>query len=141
MSEAAIEQVRSFNRVVVQSVGALEDRYLSRRLPLGEARVFWEIGRVGCGVRGVGARVRFDAGFDPARSISAAAHELRPPEGLFVVARLHGEPVGCGALKFHGGAPAELKRMWVAEPARGLGLGRRLFAELERLAAENGVRA
>src|SRR5581483_6044830 len=48
--------------------------------------------------------------------------------------------VGCGALKFHGRAPTELKRMWVAPSARGLGLGRRLLTELERLAAEHGVR-
>ena len=34
---------------------------------------------------------------------------------------LRGEPVGCGALKFHADAPAEIKRMWVAAAARGLG--------------------
>jgi ribosomal protein S18 acetylase RimI-like enzyme len=56
------------------------------------------------------------------------------------VARLHADAVGCGALKFHAGEPAEVKRMWVAESARGLGLGRRLLAELERHAAANGVR-
>ena len=83
---------------------------------------------------------RFDTGFDPASSIPAELHELRPPAGLFVVARLHGEPVGCGALKFHGDEPAELKRMWVAETARGLGLGRRLLTELERRASEAGAR-
>ena len=52
---------------------------------------------------------------------------------------LYGEPVGCGALKFHPGAPAELRRMWVAPSARGLGLGRRLLAELEARAAGHGV--
>jgi ribosomal protein S18 acetylase RimI-like enzyme len=83
---------------------------------------------------------RFDAGFDPARSISAAAHELRPPAGLFLVARLHGEAVGCGALKLHGRRPAELKRMWVAPSARGLGIGRRLLVELEQQARAHGVR-
>lgn len=82
---------------------------------------------------------RFDAGFDPARSISAQAHELVPPAGLLLVARLHQEPVGCGALKFHAGAPAELKRMWVAPQVRGLGLGRRLLYELERYASAAGV--
>jgi ribosomal protein S18 acetylase RimI-like enzyme len=30
--------------------------------------------------------------------------------------------------------------MWVAEPARGLGIGRRLLAELEARAAERGSR-
>jgi hypothetical protein len=29
---------------------------------------------------------RFDAGFDPARSISAESAEMRPPSGAFVVA-------------------------------------------------------
>ena len=83
---------------------------------------------------------RFEGGFDPARSISAADHEMTPPAGLFLVATLHGEPVGCGALKFHPGEPAEVKRMWVAGSVRGLGLGRRLLAELEARAAAHGVR-
>ncbi len=84
---------------------------------------------------------RFDGGFDPARSIRADAADLRPPAGLLLVATLHGAPVGCGALKLHGAEPAELKRMWVDETARGLGLGRRLLAELERRAAEHGAPA
>jgi DNA-binding MarR family transcriptional regulator/GNAT superfamily N-acetyltransferase len=83
---------------------------------------------------------RFDGGFDPRRSISAADAELTPPAGVLLVATLHGEPVGCGALKFHGDAPAEVKRMWVAPSARGLGLGRRLLGELEAHAARRGVR-
>ena len=83
---------------------------------------------------------RFDSGFDPSRSISADDDELRSPAGLLVVARLRGFAVGCGALKFHGEAPAELKRMWVAGSARHLGLGRRILTELERLALANGVR-
>jgi len=82
---------------------------------------------------------RFEAGFDPAQSISADAHELVPPAGLLLVARLRGEPVGCGALKFHAHAPAELKRMWVASSARGLGLGRRLLQELEKHALSAGA--
>ena len=82
---------------------------------------------------------RFERGFDPARSISADAHELVPPAGAFLIARLRGRPVGCGAVKFHRGAPAALKRMWVAPDARGLGLGRRLLVELEWLARRNGV--
>ncbi|HEV8193640.1 MAG TPA: bifunctional helix-turn-helix transcriptional regulator/GNAT family N-acetyltransferase [Ktedonobacterales bacterium] len=82
---------------------------------------------------------RFDAGWDPARSISAQAHELVPPAGLFLVAYLRQQPVGCGALKFHADAPTELKRMWVSPQVRGLGVGRRLLQELERHAREAGV--
>ena len=63
---------------------------------------------------------------------------MRPPAGLFLVAMLRGEPIGCGALKVHGGEPAELKRLWVAGTARGLGIGRRLLAELESRAAAHG---
>lgn len=82
---------------------------------------------------------RFDAGFDPARSISATERELVPPAGLLVIARLRGEPIGCGALKFHRRAPTELKRMWVSPDVRGLGIGRRLLVDLERHAREAGA--
>jgi DNA-binding MarR family transcriptional regulator len=93
----------------------------------------WCIGRYFAELAG-----RFDAGFDPALSIPADDDEMTPPRGLLLVARLHEEPVGCGALKRHPGAPAELKRMWVAPSARGLGLGRRLLRELEQRAAAAG---
>ena len=246
-----VAQVRRFNRLVTQRVGALTDRFLARDRPLGEARVLWEIGEAGCDVRalrtrldldsgylsrvlrsleaaglvtvtpnpsdkrvriaqltqvGVAERVvlerrsehfavslleslddgqrrrlvaamheverlltaglveiaprdpteadaqfclrsyfaeldrRFETGFDPALSISAEAHELRPPAGLLLVASVRSEPIGCGALKFHDDAHTEIKRMWVATSARGLGLGRRLLAELEAHAAANGAR-
>ena len=84
---------------------------------------------------------RFEGGFEPGRSIPADARDLLPPAGVLLVARLRGRPVGCGALKLHRRAPAELKRMWVAPDARGLGLGRRLLAELERHARAAGARA
>ncbi|MBY8877088.1 bifunctional helix-turn-helix transcriptional regulator/GNAT family N-acetyltransferase [Actinacidiphila acidipaludis] len=83
---------------------------------------------------------RFPTGFDPARSLLPDAGELRPPRGLFLVARLHGEPVGCAGLKLPPDAPAEIKRMWVAPGARRLGLGRRFLAELETRAAAHGRR-
>ena len=235
MERAWIEAVRRFNRAVTQRIGALEDAFLARGRPLGQARLLWEIGPGGCDVRDLRSRLdldsgylsrllrslehdglvtveaneadgrlrtarltaaggaeraeldrrsdaaaasllgplterqrgrlvtamaeverllaasavqiggrdprhpdaryclrayveelsgRFDGGFDPARSISAADHEMTPPAGLFLVATLHCEPVGCGALKLHPGAPAEIKRMWVAPSVRGLGLGR-----------------
>jgi DNA-binding MarR family transcriptional regulator/N-acetylglutamate synthase-like GNAT family acetyltransferase len=83
---------------------------------------------------------RFDDGFDPESSISASAQELTEPAGLLLVAWLRGEPVGCGALKLHGRRPAEIKRMWVAQAARGLGVGRRLLQELEAHARARGAR-
>jgi DNA-binding MarR family transcriptional regulator/GNAT superfamily N-acetyltransferase len=251
MDRAMISEVRRFNRLVTQRVGALDDRFLARDRSLGAARVLWEIGAGGADVRDLRSRLdldsgylsrllrsleraglvkvqgskldrrvrtarltragsveravldrrsdalaasflqpldqaqrrrlvaamndvekllaaamvevrtvdpehpdaqyclreyfaeldrRFDAGFDPARSIPADAGELRPPAGVLLVALLRGEPIGCGALKFHGKAPTEIKRMWVARSARGLGIGRRLLGELEARAARHGSR-
>jgi DNA-binding MarR family transcriptional regulator/GNAT superfamily N-acetyltransferase len=82
---------------------------------------------------------RFDAGFDPSKSISADVDQLTLPAGLLLLAWLRGAPVGCGALKLHGKAPAEIKRMWVSPSVRGLGLGRRILRELEDRAREGGV--
>ncbi len=251
MNSAAVRQVRSFNRTVAERLGALSDRFLRRRRPMGEARLLWEIGKDSAELRqlrerlgldsgylsralhslkdqglvkvrtsrhdqrvrlasltkagleeraeldrlsdGLAVRIleslsekqrltlltamgeverlleasmvsftiegpatadatwclsqyfaeldaRFASGFDPDLSISADASELTPPSGILVLARLRGRPVGCGAVKFHGKRPAELKRMWIAPDARGLGVGRRLLAELERHASKAGVR-
>jgi GNAT superfamily N-acetyltransferase/DNA-binding MarR family transcriptional regulator len=250
MDTSMISRVRRFNRTVTQRVGALDDEFLARDRPLGQARVLWEIGPDGAGLRSLRARLdldsgylsrllraleadglvtvdsggqdgrvrtarltsrglaeraeldrraddaaasilrplsgsqrdrmvsamaeverllvasavqisvrdpadpaaracvrayvdelgrRFDTGFEPARSLPAADQEMIPPAGVFLVATLHSEAVGCGGLKFHDGAPAEVKRMWVAPAARGLGLGRRLLSELESHAAAWGV--
>lgn len=244
------DEVRSFNRIVTQRVGALDDHYLGRDRPLGQDRVLWEIGSEGCEVRALRSRLGLDAGhlsrllraldvaglvvtelstadarirvarlttpglreralldersdnlaksilapldeaqrnelveamitvrrllstatieirpvdpdgadarsclrayfaeldrrsesgFDAVAGISAEPHEVTPPAGLFLVAYLRGEPVGCGAVKHHPGEASEIKRMWVAEPARGLGIARRLLAELENDAVTSGA--
>jgi DNA-binding MarR family transcriptional regulator/GNAT superfamily N-acetyltransferase len=83
--------------------------------------------------------VRFPDGYDPAVSPVADA-EMTPPTGLLLVAYLHGEPVGCGALIFQPDGAGLVKRMWVASTVRGLGLGRRLLYELENRARAAGVR-
>jgi DNA-binding MarR family transcriptional regulator/GNAT superfamily N-acetyltransferase len=83
---------------------------------------------------------RFDTGFDPARSISADVDELREPAGVLLIARLHSEPVGCGALKFRDHELAEIKRMWVDASARRIRVGRRLLDALEVRAAAHGAR-
>ena len=74
---------------------------------------------------------RFDQGFDPARSNPAAEDDMRPPAGCLVIARLDGPPVGCGVLKRSGAGIAEIKRMWTAPEARGLGIARRVLRRLE----------
>jgi DNA-binding MarR family transcriptional regulator/GNAT superfamily N-acetyltransferase len=251
MVDETVARVRRFNRTVTQRVGALEEAYLSRDRPLGQARLLWEIGVPGAALSSLRARLdldsgylsrllraleaaglvvvrtssedgrermayltaagraersvldarsdelarsmlapltprqrerlvaamgeverlllasmveiqvrppadpqarfcirsyfaeladRFEDGFDPAASISADDLELTPPAGLLLVATVHLEPVGCGALKFHDDGTAEVKRMWVAPTARGLGLGRRLLSELEAHARRRTVR-
>jgi DNA-binding MarR family transcriptional regulator/GNAT superfamily N-acetyltransferase len=247
----SVAAVRRFNRTVTQRIGALQDRYLSRERPLGQARVLWEIGHSGGQVAALRTRLdldsgyvsrllraleedglirmragsrdarertailtragraewaaldqrsddlaagvlaplsaaqrdqlvasmrsverlllasmvevapaaphdpvarfcmrsyfteladRFDGGFDPAAALPVTDDELTPPHGLLLVARLHGEGVGCGAVKLPDDQPPYIKRMWVAPSVRGLGLGRRLLAELEEAARRSGAR-
>jgi DNA-binding MarR family transcriptional regulator/predicted N-acetyltransferase YhbS len=58
-----IDRVRSFNRLVTRQVGALSDRYLGR-LPLGEARVLYEVGTAGGATpRDIRARLGLDSGY------------------------------------------------------------------------------
>jgi DNA-binding MarR family transcriptional regulator/N-acetylglutamate synthase-like GNAT family acetyltransferase len=82
---------------------------------------------------------RSDIPFDPRNGSTAEPHEVRAPAGAFLVAYLNAEAIGCGAVKHRRGGPSDIKRMWVAESARGLGIGRRLLRELEELARESGA--
>jgi DNA-binding MarR family transcriptional regulator/GNAT superfamily N-acetyltransferase len=79
-----------------------------------------------------------ERGFDPSRGVTANPEEVSPPRGAFVLVYLRGEPVGCGAVKHLVGGVTDIKRMWLAESVRGLGLGRRLLEHLETLAREHG---
>jgi DNA-binding MarR family transcriptional regulator/GNAT superfamily N-acetyltransferase len=81
---------------------------------------------------------QFDDGFDPALSNPVRDEQLTPPAGVFLLATLNAEPVGCGAVKLHRDAPAEIKRLWVSDTVRGLGIGRRMLGELEQYAGERG---
>src|SRR5438477_2002517 len=58
-----IDQVRRFNRLVTQRVGALDDHFLGRDRPLGESRVLYEIGRQGADLRDLRARLGLDSGY------------------------------------------------------------------------------
>jgi DNA-binding MarR family transcriptional regulator/GNAT superfamily N-acetyltransferase len=63
MPDTGVEQIRSFNRVVTERIGALQDRFLARDRPLGEARVLWEIGESGRDVRSLRAQLGLDSGY------------------------------------------------------------------------------
>ncbi|MBA3865417.1 MAG: GNAT family N-acetyltransferase [Solirubrobacterales bacterium] len=67
--------------------------------------------------------------------------EMVPPNGLLLLARIGGEPAGLGGVRALDTETAEIKSMFVSPAHRGIGLGRRLLAELERIAAERGCRA
>jgi DNA-binding MarR family transcriptional regulator/GNAT superfamily N-acetyltransferase len=62
MDKTQIQQVRRFNRAVTRRIGALEDSYLSRGRPLGEARVLFEIGG-SADVRTIRDRLGLDSGY------------------------------------------------------------------------------
>jgi DNA-binding MarR family transcriptional regulator len=81
----------------------------------------------------------FEGGFDASQSIPADDSELVPPRGAFLVATVEGEAVACGAVKTIAPGVGSLKRMWVADSARGLGLGRRMLAALEDEARTLGL--
>lgn len=249
MNGTAIGQVRRFQRTVTQRIGALNDAFMGRDRPLGQARLLWELSAEGSEIRALRARLeldsgymsrllrsleadglvvvdggepdgrvrtarltpaglaerelldrrsdeaaaallaplsdgqrerlvaamseverllaaamvgidvldprhpsarhclrafaaeltrRFDGGFDPARSLPAREEDLRLPAGMMLVATLHAEPVGCVALRLRPGV-GQIKRMWVDPAARGLGLGRRLLAEVEARAVAHGL--
>jgi DNA-binding MarR family transcriptional regulator/GNAT superfamily N-acetyltransferase len=83
---------------------------------------------------------RFESGFDPKVGNANDDEDLSPPAGFFVVARLDGEPVGCGGLKRESASMGEIKRVWTAPAARGIGVARKVLHALEDIAREQGFR-
>ncbi|MDP5085955.1 MAG: GNAT family N-acetyltransferase [Yoonia sp.] len=71
----------------------------------------------------------------------AHSDDYLPPKGCLVVARKNsGEMVGCGMLKRLDDETGELKRMFVAQDARGTGMGRALIEAREKVAREMGLK-
>ncbi|MDW5329845.1 MarR family winged helix-turn-helix transcriptional regulator [Plantactinospora sp. KLBMP9567] len=75
---------------------------------------------------------RFPEGYDSRALVDPA--EVGGAGGAFLVAYEHDNPIGCGGIRTYAPGVAELCHLWVHADARGLGLGRRLLAELERQA-------
>ena len=63
MSDASVAQVRRFNRIAGERIGALQDNFLGLRRPIGEARLLWEVGPDGADVRDLRARLGLDSGY------------------------------------------------------------------------------
>lgn len=70
------------------------------------------------------------AGFKPT--------DVEVPRAAFVVARIDGHPVGCGALRPLDEQTGEVKRMYTRSDFRRRGVAQAVLAELERLALEFG---
>jgi DNA-binding MarR family transcriptional regulator len=83
------------------------------------------------------ARLNLD--FDLANAGGPDPSEMEYPNGTFIVARIDQNPVGCVGIKGQGGALAEVKRLWIAPSARGLGLARRLMVAAEDAARDLSI--
>ena len=69
------------------------------------------------------------------------ARDIAPGAGVFLIAWLDDQPVGCGALRRLGDDQGEIKRMYVVPPARRSGIGRALLEALEVEARNLGIAA
>ncbi|NYI42708.1 bifunctional helix-turn-helix transcriptional regulator/GNAT family N-acetyltransferase [Demequina lutea] len=134
LSEAELVELDRATRVVTR---ALARRHLTIEIVDPDSRdARWCVGEFFAEIDAL-----FDTGYDPSKAVAVGAADLTPPHGAFLVAYLHGQPVGCGGVKLPEGEPAFLKRMWVAPSARGLGVAGLMLDRLEALAAEVGATA
>lgn len=70
------------------------------------------------------------AGFRP--------EDVEVPRAAFIVARIDGFPVGCGALRPLDAITVEVKRMYTRRAFRRRGVAQAILTEMERLALEFG---
>jgi len=82
---------------------------------------------------------RFDAGFDITQNRDPDTADTEPPRGAFLVALSDGLPIGCAGLAGDGAQMGEIKRVWVAPAARGLGLASALMNKAEETARTLGM--
>ena len=143
--EGHVAVVRRFNRSYTQRVGALDDSFLGTGMPLGTARLLFEIGTAAGTARDLRERLGLDSGYLSrllrrldAGDLAAGADRLRPPSGAFVVATCDGAPVACGGVQALDDGAGEIKRMWVHPAWRGAGLGSRLLRHIEGVCRDLG---
>ncbi len=67
---------------------------------------------------------RLESGFDPERTTHVGEAQIAPPAGIFLIARIDGRAVGCGALRVIDKSVGEVKGMWVHADARRRGIAR-----------------
>jgi DNA-binding MarR family transcriptional regulator/GNAT superfamily N-acetyltransferase len=82
---------------------------------------------------------RVEGGFDPASGNGLDPATATPPNGWIALARLDGEPVGCGVLRRLSPGVGEIKRVWTSRSVRGLGVATRIMEWLESTASEAGL--
>lgn len=82
---------------------------------------------------------RMSGGFEVSRSRDPRPADMLRPRGAFLVAFRNDQPLACVALKGTDEGYAEVKRLWVAPEARGVGLAARLMREVEAIARDLGV--
>jgi putative acetyltransferase len=74
------------------------------------------------------------------RELETLQARYGPPSGKAFLARRDGEVVGCGAYRRRSDEFCEMKRLFVPDRFRGLGLGRKLSAALIAAAKEDGFK-
>ncbi len=79
-----------------------------------------------------------DDRYGDGEQVDAEPSQFEPPDGVFFVVYVDGEPQACAGYRRHDATTAELKRMFVRPTGRRRGLARRLLAELETHAAAAG---
>jgi len=84
----------------------------------------------------LGALYNDDGGASAFKPEDAAA-----PDAIFLVARIQGRPIGCGAIRRLAPGVAEVKRMFVKPGNRGRGLGMQILQQLEQAALNLGYSA
>ena len=76
--------------------------------------------------------------YPPENRHGLSLERIFQPGVIFFIARLDGEPAGCGGVAFEDGF-AEVKRMYVRPPARSRSVARAILAHLEEQARARGI--